>query len=104
MIDLGGAVVRTLSRSVTREQLRTRAEYYSLRVASTVVSLPGKQGRIDAELMAMKIDPPIKTSQDLLSCPKSPTRRAAHPIGVTGFCQLIIREHRSALAVRQFLI
>jgi len=42
--DLGGAVVRTLSRSVTREQLRTRAEYYSLRVASTVVSLPGKQG------------------------------------------------------------
>ena len=26
--DLGGAVVRTLARSVTREQLRTRAEYY----------------------------------------------------------------------------
>ncbi len=65
--DLGGAVVRTLSRSVTREQLRTRAEYYSLRVASTVVSLPGKQGRIDAELMAMKIGPYL-----LLTIPGEP--------------------------------
>ncbi|MBC8289403.1 MAG: hypothetical protein H8E37_03710 [Planctomycetes bacterium] len=55
--DLGGAVVRTLARSVTREHLRTRARYYPIRVASTVVSLPGKQGRIDAELMAMKIGP-----------------------------------------------
>lgn len=55
--DLGGAVVRTLARSVTREQLRTRAEHYRIRVASSVVSLPGKQGRIDAELMAMKIGP-----------------------------------------------
>lgn len=55
--DLGSAVVRTLSRNVTREQLQQRAEYYPIRVASTVVSLPGKQGRIDAELMAMKIGP-----------------------------------------------
>ena len=55
--DLGSAVVRALSRSVTREQLRTRADYYRIRVASKVVSLPGKEGRIDAELMAMKIGP-----------------------------------------------
>ena len=55
--DLGGAVVRTLARNVTREQLRTRAEYYPIRVASSVVSLPGKEERINAELMAMKIGP-----------------------------------------------
>ncbi len=65
--DLGGAVVRTLARSVTREQLRTRAEYYPIRVASSVVSLPGKQGRIDAELMAMKIGPYL-----LLTMPGEP--------------------------------
>lgn len=53
--DLGGAVVRTLARSVTREQLGERAEYYPLRVASTVVTLPGKEGPIEAELQAMKI-------------------------------------------------
>jgi hypothetical protein len=65
--DLGGAVVRTLSRSVTREQLQTRAVFYPIRVASTVVSLPGKQGRIDAELMAMKIGPYL-----LLTMPGEP--------------------------------
>lgn len=65
--DLGGAVVRTLAHNVTREQLRSRAEYYPIRVASTVVSLPGKQGRIDAELMAMKIGPYL-----LLTMPGEP--------------------------------
>ena len=65
--DLGGAVVRTLASSVTREQLRTRAEYYPIRVASSVVSLPGKQGRIDTELMAMKIGPYL-----LLTMPGEP--------------------------------
>ena len=65
--DLGGAVVRTLARSVTREQLRTRAEYYPIRVASKVVSLPGKEGRVDAELMAMKIGPYL-----LLTMPGEP--------------------------------
>jgi hypothetical protein len=65
--DLGGAVVRTLARSVTRERLRTRAEHYPIRVASSVVSLPGKQGRIDAELMAMKIGPYL-----LLTMPGEP--------------------------------
>lgn len=65
--DLGGAVVRTLARTVTREHLQTRAEYYPLRVASTVVVLPGKQGRINAELMAMKIGPYL-----LLTMPGEP--------------------------------
>jgi len=65
--DLGGAVVRTLARSVTREQLRTRAEYYPIRVASSTVSLPGKTGRIGAELMAMKIGPYL-----LLTMPGEP--------------------------------
>lgn len=65
--DLGGAVVRTLARSVTREQLQTRAAYYPIRVASSSVSLPGKQGRINAELMAMKIGPYL-----LLTMPGEP--------------------------------
>lgn len=55
--DLGTAVVRTLAREVTREQLQDRPSYYAIRVASSVVSLPGKEGRIDAELQAMKIGP-----------------------------------------------
>ena len=65
--DLGSAVVRTLSRSVTREQLRERAEFYPIRVATSVVSLPGKRGRIDAELQAMKIGPYL-----LLTMPGEP--------------------------------
>lgn len=55
--DLGAAVVRSLAKSVTREQLKNRAEFYPIRVASSIVSLPGKTGRIDAELQAMKIGP-----------------------------------------------
>jgi neutral ceramidase len=55
--DLGSAVVRTLAHNMTREELENRAEFYQIRVASTVVSLPGKEGRIDAELQAMKIGP-----------------------------------------------
>ncbi|WP_339729504.1 hypothetical protein [uncultured Gimesia sp.] len=65
--DLGGAVVRTLARSVTREQLAGRAKHYPLRVASSVISLPGKAGRIDAELQAMKIGPYL-----LLTMPGEP--------------------------------
>ena len=55
--DLGGAVIRALSRNVIREELQKRETFYQIRVASTVVSLPGKEGRIDAELQAMKIGP-----------------------------------------------
>lgn len=55
--DLGGAVVRALARSVTREQLRQRESFYPIRVASSVIELPGKEQPVSAELMAMKIGP-----------------------------------------------
>ncbi len=55
--DLGGAVVRSLAENVTREKLAERASFYPIRVASEVVSLPGKEGTVDAELMAMKVGP-----------------------------------------------
>lgn len=56
--DLGSAVIRTLARNVTREELRQRGDYYQIRVASEVVNLPGKEGPVSAELMALKIGPP----------------------------------------------
>lgn len=65
--DLGGAVIRTLARNVTREELSRRSEFYPIRVASSLVSLPGKDGRIDAELQAMKIGPYL-----LLTMPGEP--------------------------------
>lgn len=65
--DLGSAVVRTLAHSMTREQLAARAEYYPIRVANSVISLPGKEGRIEAELQAMKIGPYL-----LLTMPGEP--------------------------------
>jgi hypothetical protein len=65
--DLGSAVVRSLARSVTREQLKQRPSYYQIRMASTVVSLPGKEGRISAELSALKIGPYL-----LLTMPGEP--------------------------------
>ncbi|WP_395752303.1 hypothetical protein [Prosthecobacter sp.] len=55
--DLGGAVARAASFSVTREQLRKRETFYPIRVASEVVELPGKEQPVRAELMAMKIGP-----------------------------------------------
>lgn len=55
--DLGGAVVRALARNVTRESLRQRPQYYPLKVASTQVLLPGKEGEIRAELSALKVGP-----------------------------------------------
>jgi len=55
--DLGGAVARAAALSVTREQLRTRESFYQLRVASEVIDLPGKEGPVPAELMAMKVGP-----------------------------------------------
>jgi neutral ceramidase len=65
--DLGSAVVRSLARGVTREQLKDRNSYYAIRVASAKVSLPGKEGRVTAELMAMKIGPYL-----LLTMPGEP--------------------------------
>ena len=65
--DLGSAVVRSLARGVTREQLKDRNSYYAIRVASAKVSLPGKEDRVTAELMAMKIGPYL-----LLTMPGEP--------------------------------
>jgi neutral ceramidase len=65
--DLGGAVVRSLAHSVTREELQQRASFYPIKVASSVISLPGKTGRVEAELMAMKIGPYL-----LLTMPGEP--------------------------------
>jgi neutral ceramidase len=55
--DLGSAVVRALSRSVIREELRERPNYYAIRVANAEVMLPGKEQRLKAELQAMKVGP-----------------------------------------------
>jgi neutral ceramidase len=65
--DLGGAVVRSLTGSVTRERLRDRPTYYGIRAANSIVSLPGKEGRLSAELQALKIGPYL-----LLTMPGEP--------------------------------
>jgi len=65
--DLGAAVVRTLARAVTREELQKRPSYYAVRVASSIVSLPGKEGNLAAELQALKIGPYL-----LLTMPGEP--------------------------------
>lgn len=65
--DLGSAVVRSLARGVTREELSRRASYYAIRAASSVVSLPGKEQRVAAELQALKIGPYL-----LLTMPGEP--------------------------------
>lgn len=65
--DLGSAVIRALARAVTREELSHRQTHYPIRVASEIISLPGKEGPVEAELMAMKIGPYL-----LLSMPGEP--------------------------------
>jgi neutral ceramidase len=55
--DLGGAVARALAVSVTRERLAERASFYQIRVASEVIDLPGKDGPVPSEMMAMKVGP-----------------------------------------------
>ena len=65
--DLGGAVVRSLSGNVTRERLKERPTYYRIRAANSVVLLPGKEGRLSAELQALKIGPYL-----LLTMPGEP--------------------------------
>jgi hypothetical protein len=56
--DLGGAVLKALSRSMIREERSKRPSHYKLKVASERVVLPGKDGgKVEAELMAMKIGP-----------------------------------------------
>jgi hypothetical protein len=65
--DLGGATVRALSRGLVREELKTRETFYPIRIASKVLMLPGKEGEVRAELMAMKIGPYL-----LLTMPGEP--------------------------------
>ena len=55
--DLGGAVVRSLALNVTREQLRQRPTFYQIRVANSVIELPGKEQSVRAELQALKVGP-----------------------------------------------
>ena len=50
-------MVRALARSVTREERAKRATHYTIRCARKVVELPGKEGTVPAELMAMKLGP-----------------------------------------------
>jgi hypothetical protein len=65
--DLGGAVVRALARSMIREVRSKRPTVYKIRCASQRMTLPGKDGPVEAELMAMKIGPYL-----LLTMPGEP--------------------------------
>ena len=65
--DLGGAVVRALARSMIREERSKRPTSYKIRCASERVTLSGKDGPVEAELMAMKIGPYL-----LLTMPGEP--------------------------------
>jgi hypothetical protein len=65
--DLGGAVVRALARSMIREERSKRPSVYKIRCASEKVTLPGKDGPVEAELMALKIGPYL-----LLTMPGEP--------------------------------
>ncbi len=55
--DLGGAVVRALARSLIREERDQRPPFYRIACASKRVTFPGKEGPIEAELMALKVGP-----------------------------------------------
>lgn len=65
--DLGGAVLRTATHLLVREKVRERAAFFPIRVANSVLDLPGKEGPVRAELMAMKIGPYL-----LLTMPGEP--------------------------------
>lgn len=55
--DLGSAVTRTLAAGVTREKLKQRGDYYPIKAASAIIDLPGKEGPVTSELMALKVGP-----------------------------------------------
>ena len=65
--DLGGTVVSALARSMIREELSKRPKHYKLRCVSEKVTLSGKDGPVEAELMALKIGPYL-----LLTMPGEP--------------------------------
>jgi hypothetical protein len=53
--SLGTAVVRAADRSAVREQLAKRKSIYSLRVATSVIKLPGKKEPQICEMQAMRV-------------------------------------------------
>lgn len=53
--SLGCAVVRALDRSAIREEVVKRKSIYPLKLASTVVMLPGKKERVRCELTALRV-------------------------------------------------
>lgn len=53
--SLGCAVVRAADRSVVREELARRKSIYPLKCASSVIQLPGKTGKLDCEMQALRI-------------------------------------------------
>lgn len=55
--DLGGAVVRALAKSLIREERSKRPKVYKIRCASERVTFSGKDGPVEAELMALKVGP-----------------------------------------------
>lgn len=55
--DLGSAVVRALAHSMIREERSKRPTVYKIRSASERVTLSGKEGPVEAELMALKVGP-----------------------------------------------
>ncbi len=55
--SLGGATVRALSRSMIREEMAKRKAVTKIRCARSEVMLPGKEGPVRAELMALKVGP-----------------------------------------------
>jgi neutral ceramidase len=65
--ELGSATVRALARSVTREARASRPTFLPIRIASSTIDLPGKEGPVPAELMAVAIGPYL-----LLSMPGEP--------------------------------
>ena len=65
--DLGGTVVSALARSMIREEFSKRPKHYKLRCVSEKVTLSGKDGPVEAELMALKIGPYL-----LLTMPGEP--------------------------------
>lgn len=66
--DLGGAVLKALAKSMIREERSKRQTHYKLKVAAERIALPTKDGgKIEVELMAMKIGPYL-----LLAMPGEP--------------------------------
>lgn len=53
--SLGCAVVRALDRSAIREEVAKRKSIYPLKLASTVVMLPGKKEKVRCELSALRV-------------------------------------------------